>query len=255
MRVPGGSAASLDAFVAAREAAGHPERGTVYMSDQSHTAFLRAAIIAGIRRECIRKIPADRHFRLDLNAHKWLFQPYEAGCLLVKDLKTLEKAFGVHHDVLQDTIWGADHPNFSDRGLQLSRSFRALKVWMSIQTFGMAAFRRAVANGMELAARAEDYVRASPVLEVVNAASLGIVCFRVNPEDADLPDATLEELNGKVLAQIFWDDTAFISSTTLHGKFSLRLCIINHNTTWKDVLETLRAIERFGNSALRDRRG
>ena len=143
------------------------------------------------------------------DAHKWLFQPYEAGCLLVKDLGTLEKAFGVHHDVLQDTIWGADHPNFSDRGLQLSRSFRALKVWMSIQTFGMAAFRRAVANGMELAARAEDYVRASPVLEVVNAASLGIVRFRVNPEDADLPDATLEELNRKVLAQIFWDDTAW----------------------------------------------
>ena len=64
----GGSAASLDAFVAAREAAGHPERGTVYMSDQSHTAFLRAAIIAGIRRECIRKVPTDRHFRLDMNA-------------------------------------------------------------------------------------------------------------------------------------------------------------------------------------------
>ena len=329
----GGSAASLDAFVAAREAAGHPERGTVYMSDQSHSSFLRAAIIAGIRRECVRKVPTDRQFRLDVNAlaeavardradgfnpvaicanagtastgsvdplgemadycasegiwlhvdaayggfavvteagkrllagieradsigldaHKWLFQPYEAGCLLVKDVRTLENAFGVHHDVLQDTIWGADHPNFADRGLQLSRSFRALKVWMSIQTFGMAAFREAVENGMELAARAEDYVRSSPVLQVVNPASLGIVCFRVNPEDAELDDATLEELNRKVLAQIFWDDTAFISSTSLHGKFSLRLCIINHNTTWKDVRETLQAVERFGAAALRDR--
>ena len=66
---------------------------------------------------------------------------------------------------------------------------------MSIQTFGMAAFRGAVANGMELAARAEDYVRENPVLEVVNPASLGIVCFRVNPEDADLEGAALEELN------------------------------------------------------------
>ncbi len=326
----GGSAASLDAFVAAREAAGHPERATVYMSDQSHTAFLRAAIIAGIRRECIRRIPTDRHFRLDmkalaesvakdraagynpvaicanagtsstgtvdplgpmadycaaegiwlhvdaayggfavlteqgkrllagieradsigLDAHKWLFQPYEAGCLLVKDLSTLEKAFGVQCDILQDTIWGADHPNFGDRGLQLSRSFRALKVWMSIQTFGMAAFRRAVANGMELAARAEDHVRASPVLEVVNGASLSIVCFRVNPGDAGLGEATLEEINRKVLAQVFWDDTAFISSTSLHGKFFLRLCIINHNTTWTDVRATLKAVERFGRDAL-----
>ena len=170
----GGSSASLDAFVAAREAAGHPERGTVYMSDQSHTALLRAANIVGIRRECIRTIPSDRSFRLDmealkasvledraggyspvaicanagagstgaidpleemaqfcseegiwfhvdaayggfaalteagkrllrgieradsigLDAHKWLFQPYEAGCLLVRNVQTLEAAFG-----------------------------------------------------------------------------------------------------------------------------------------------------------------
>ncbi len=218
----GGSAASLDAFVAAREAAGHPERATVYMSDQSHSAHVRAARIIGIRPDCIRMIASDDRFRLDmealaravrddrdagfnpitvcanagaastgaidpleamadfcaaqkvwphvdaayggfaavteegrkllggieradsigLDAHKWFFQPYEAGCLLVKDSRTLEDAFRVGHDILQDTIWGKNHPNIADRGLQLSRSFRALKVWMSIQTFGMAAFRR-----------------------------------------------------------------------------------------------------------------
>ena len=304
------------------------------MSDQSHTAFLRAAIIAGIRRECIRKVPSDRQFRLDMealsqavaedraagynpiaicanagtsssrrrgpaggdggllrggrhlaacgccvrrfrrsrragessllagieradsigvDAHKWLFQPYEAGCLLVKDLRTLENALRVNHDVLQDTIWGSDHPNFSDRGLQLSRSFRALKVWMSIQTFGMAAFRRAVGNGMGLAVRAEDYVRASAVLEIVSAASLSIVCFRVNPGNSGLDEQDLKEINGNVLAQVFWDDPAFVSSTSLHGKSSLRLCIVNHNTTWDDVRETLEAVERFGRAALGDR--
>ena len=193
----GGSAASVDAFVAAREGAGHAERATVYMSDQSHSAHIRAARIVGVRPECIRMIPTDRHFRLDmtalaravtadrtagfnpiavcanagasstgaidpldamadfceaegiwlhvdaayggfaivteegkrllrgieradsigLDAHKWFFQPYEAGSLLVKDIRTLERAFAVKHDVLQDTIWGANHPNFSDRGL------------------------------------------------------------------------------------------------------------------------------------------
>ena len=217
----GGSAASVDAFVAAREAAGHPERATVYMSDQSHSAHIRAARIVGVRPDCVRMIPVDNRFRLDmesltrtvaedraagfnpiavcanagaasteaidppeamaeyceaqgiwlhvdaayggfaivtekgkrllrgieradsigLDAHKWFFQPYEAGSLMVKDIRTLERAFAVKHDVLQDTIWGANHPNFSDRGLQLSRSVRALKVWVSIQTFGMAAFR------------------------------------------------------------------------------------------------------------------
>ena len=326
----GGSAASVDAFVAAREAAGHPERASVYMSDQSHSALSRAAMIVGVRRERIRMVPSDADFRMDLDAlaravaadrdaglnpiavaanagtvgtgaidrldelsdfcaseglwlhvdaayggfavvtergkrllraieradsigldaHKWFFQPYEAGCLLVKDESTLTDAFAVRPDILQDTVWGANHPNFSNLGLQLSRSVRALKVWMSIQTFGMATFRRAVARGMELAASAEAYVRASAALEAMNTATLGIVCFRVNPADSDLDEAELDKVNRIVLARMFWDDPAFMSSTLLHGTFALRMCIINHTTTWDDVRETLEAVERFGREAL-----
>ncbi len=326
----GGSAASVDAFVAARESAGHPDRATVYMSDQSHSALFRAAMIVGVRRDRIRMIASDAHFRMDmdalaravaadrddgltpiavaanagtsgtgaidrleemadfcaaeglwlhvdaayggfavvtergkqllrgieradsigLDAHKWLFQPYEAGCLLVKDESTLTDAFAVRPDILQDTVWGANHPNFSNLGLQLSRSVRALKVWMSIQTFGMAAFRSAVAKGMELAAQANDYVRASPVLQSLNTPKLGIVCFRVNPADGGLDEETLDKVNRTVLARMFWDDPAFMSSTLLRGTFALRMCIINHATTWNDVRETLEAIERFGGEAL-----
>ena len=326
----GGSAASVDAFVAAREAAGHPDGATVYMSDQSHSALSRAAMIVGVRRECIRMIPSDAHFRMDLDAlahavaadrdaglnpiavaanagtvgtgaidrlgeiadfcaaeglwlhvdaayggfavvteqgkrllqgieradsigldaHKWFFQPYEAGCLMVKDESTLKDAFGVRPDILQDTVWGSNHPNFSDLGLQLSRSVRALKVWMSVQTFGMASFRSAVAKGMELAAQADEYVRASPVLEPLNTPTLGIVCFRVNPANQDLEEEVLDTANRTVLARMFWDDPAFLSSTLLRGTFALRMCIINHNTTWDDVRETLEAVERFGREAL-----
>ena len=324
----GGSAASLDAFVAAREAAGHPERATVYMSDQSHSAHIRAARIIGVRPECIRMVPSDGRFRLDmdaltqavtddraagfnpiavcanagtsntgaidpleamadycetegvwlhvdaayggfavvteqgkrllrgiaradsigLDAHKWFFQPYEAGGLLVKDADTLERAFAVRPDILQDTVWGANHPNISNRGLQLSRSVRALKIWMSVQTFGMAAFRRAVARGMELAARAGEYIQQSRTLELLTPVSLGIVCFRINPDNTD--EDSLEEINRKVLARVFWEDPAFISSTLLHGTFALRVCIVNHTTTWDDVRETLDAAERFGREAL-----
>ena len=81
---------------------------------------------------------------------------------MVKDVNTLENAFAVPHDMLQDTIWGHGHPNFADRGPQLSRSVRALKIWVSVKTFGMRVFRRAVSSGLELAARAEDYVRSQP---------------------------------------------------------------------------------------------
>jgi aromatic-L-amino-acid/L-tryptophan decarboxylase len=326
----GGSAASLDAFVAAREAAGAPDRPTVYMSDQSHTALSRAATIVGVRPERVRKVRSDGFFRLDLtelarmveedraagltpiavcanagatntgavdpidaiadfceeqdiwlhvdaayggfavlteegrrlfvgldradsiamDAHKWLFQPFETGCLMVKDVRRLEAAFSVRPEYLQDTEWGVEHPNFGDRGLQLSRSFRALKVWMSIQVFGMAAFRRAVGNGIALAKRAEEYVRASDVLQIANPASLGVVCFRVNPRVTDLDDARLEKLNEGVQARIIESGTAMMSSTRLRGLYSLRLCILNHNTSWDDVRRTLEAIERFGLEAL-----
>ena len=162
----------------------------------------------------------------------------------------MTEPFSVHHDLLQDTIWGKDHPNFSDHGLQFSRAFRALKVWMSVQTtFGMAAFRNAVSNGLDLAARAEDYIGASPVLAMANPTSLGIVCFRIAPSDTD-DETKLDEANRTVLARLFWEDRAFISSISLQGTFALRMCLINHNTSWDDVRETLAAIERFGREAL-----
>ena len=326
----GGSAANLDALVAAREAANHPERASLYMSDQSHSALVKAARIIGIRPECIRMIPTDGRFRIDmdalvetvaedraaglspiavcanagtsssgavdpleamadyceaqdiwlhvdaahggfavvteeggnilsgieradsivLDAHKWFFQPYEAGGLVVKDMRTLERVFAGKHSILQDTIWGADHPNFSDRGLQLSRSVRALKIWMSVQTFGMAAFRRAVSHGMELARRIEEYVEDSSVLEMLAPSELGIACFRVNPANADPGEEALEEINRTVLARVFWEDRAFISSTLLHGTFALRMCVINYSTTWNDVRETLEAISKFGTESL-----
>ncbi len=331
----GGSVATITALVAAREAARRGGLPTVYMSDQSHSAQIRAARIVGVERGHVRLVGSDRRFRLDmealadavardrdaglnpiaicanagagstgsidplpdladfceaegiwlhvdaayggfavltergrkllrgmeradsigLDAHKWFFQPYEAGCLMVKDVNTLENAFAVPHDMLQDTIWGAGHPNFSDRGPQLSRSVRALKIWASVQTFGMRAFRRAISKGMELAARAEEYVHGSPMLEMLNPTSLGIVCFRINPTEAGLGESALDEINREVLASIFWGGRAFISSTLLHGTFSLRLCILNYTTTWEDVRETLEAIEQSGGEAVETRRG
>ncbi len=322
----GGSAASLDALVAAREYAGAPERPTVYMSDQSHSALERAARIVGVRAQNVRKVLSDQRFRIrmdalarrvaedrdagltpiavcanagttntgsvdplheladfcrdqglwlhvdgayggfamltergralldgieradsvTLDAHKWLFQPFEAGCLLVRDVTNLERAFGVSPEYLQDTRLGEEHVNFGDRGLQLSRSFRALKVWMSIQTFGMVAFRRAVANGIELADRADAFIRASSELELLSPASLGVVCFRYRPGAGELDDVALEATNQKIQARVIAEGVAMMSSTRLHGIYALRLCILSHATTWKDVEETLQAIEAFG---------
>jgi glutamate/tyrosine decarboxylase-like PLP-dependent enzyme len=134
-----------------------------------------------------------------------------------------------------------EHVNFADRGLQLTRCFRALKVWMSIQTFGMAAFRAAVARGIRYAARAGEFVRASETLELLAPPSLGVVCFRANP--GGLGEAALEELNDAVQAGVVRSGAAMMSSTRLKGTYALRLCILTHRTTWPDVEETLRAVE------------
>ena len=165
-------------------------------------------------------------------------------------MRTLERAFAIHHDVLQDSVWGGNHPNQADRGLQLSRRDRALKIWMSVQVFGMAAFRAAVAKGIELAERAAQYIVDSPMLELVTPASLGIVCFRVNPGPGAGGERALHQVNKKVLARVFWEERAFLSSTLLRRKFVLRMCVINHSTTWDDVRETLETIERFAREPL-----
>jgi len=322
----GGSAAILDALVAAREHHGAPVRPAVFMSDQSHSALERAARIIGVRPDGIFKIGSDDGFRLrtgelgrvvtearesgytpiavcanvgttntgaidplpeiaafcarekiwlhvdaayggfamlcergkvlldgmhladsiSLDAHKWLFQPFEAGCVMVRDVAKLEQAFSVHPEYLQDTRLGLEQVNFADRGLQLTRSFRALKVWMSIQTFGMEAFRRAIARGMELTDRAGDYVRKSGSLELLSPPSLGILCFRYRPRDSQLPATRLDEINEQVQAAVIAAGTAMLSSTRLRGTYSLRLCIMSHQTTWDDVRTTLEAIEQQG---------
>ena len=192
----------------------------------------------------------ERADSVGLDPHKWFFQPYEVGCLMVRDVSTLEGPFGVRPSFLQDALWGAGHPNLMDRGLQTSRAARALKIWMSVETFGMAAFRRSIANGMDWAARAEAYIDASPVLECLSPATLSIVCFRVNPAGAEIAEEALDELNRDVLARLFWEDPAFMSSAEVSGKFALRLCIVNYNTTWDDVREVLEAAERFGREGL-----
>jgi glutamate/tyrosine decarboxylase-like PLP-dependent enzyme len=188
----------------------------------------------------------ERADSIAMDPHKWLFQPFEAGCLMVRDVRRLEAAFAVHPEYLQDTRSGSEQPNFSDRGLQLSRSFRALKVWMSIQTFGLTAFRRSIGKGIELAKRAEAHVRASDVLEIATPASLGVLCFRFHPRGANWPQEQLERINERVQARVIETGTAMMSSTRLRGAYSLRFCILNHNTSWEDVLGTLQAIERFG---------
>ncbi|HEX5757856.1 MAG TPA: aminotransferase class I/II-fold pyridoxal phosphate-dependent enzyme [Thermoanaerobaculia bacterium] len=180
----------------------------------------------------------ERADSLSLDPHKWLFQPIECGCVLLRDGGLLRQTFHVLPEYLQDVERGLEEVNFCDLGLQLTRGFRALKLWMSLQVFGLAAFRQAIERGIALAERAEGLLRAEPERwEVVSAAALGIVCFRWAP--AGRSEAALERANRGVTDALLEDGTAFASSTRLGRRTVLRLCTINPRTTEEDLRWTL----------------
>ncbi|MBS7623634.1 aminotransferase class V-fold PLP-dependent enzyme, partial [Candidatus Bathyarchaeota archaeon] len=114
---------------------------------------------------------------LSLDPHKWLFQPYEIGCVLIRDRRQLRETFQASPEYLKD-VESSEEINLCDYGIQLTRSFRALKLWMSMRIFGLRAFREAVSRGMALAKLAEDMLRRLPNWEIVTPAQLGIVTFR-----------------------------------------------------------------------------
>jgi glutamate/tyrosine decarboxylase-like PLP-dependent enzyme len=193
-------------------------------------------------RELLRGIESADSITLD--PHKWLFQPYETGCLMVRDGDLMEAAFHVLPEYLQDTRMGRRQVNFADRGLQLTRAFRALRVWMSIETFGTRAHAHAIETAIQLAARAGDRVESSACLELLSPPSLGIVCFRFRPGPGWEGD--LNTLNARLQERINREGAAMMSSTRLAGEYALRLCILNYRSSWEDVESTLERIEEIG---------
>jgi aromatic-L-amino-acid/L-tryptophan decarboxylase len=170
---------------------------------------------------------------LTLDPHKWLYQPFECGCVLVRDGRLLRSAFELTPDYLADARASEEEASFGDLGLQLTRTSRALKVWVSIQAFGLDAFRAAIDRSLDLADHAAKRIENSGSLELLATPSLGIVCFRRVDIDGTVLSAALEA-----------SGTGLVSSTRLHGELALRLCILNHTTTRDDVDAVLDFLER-----------
>jgi aromatic-L-amino-acid/L-tryptophan decarboxylase len=179
---------------------------------------------------------------ITLDPHKWLYQPFECGCLLVRDGDALRAAFEIVPDYLHESRAREGETNFADLGLQLTRTSRALKVWVSVQTFGVDAFRAAIDRSLELAEHAEQRVEQTETLELLAPRSLGIVCFRRRFVDADEDEH--ERRNTALAAALEATGLGLVSSTRLHGRFALRLCILNHTTGLDDVDAVLDFLER-----------
>jgi glutamate/tyrosine decarboxylase-like PLP-dependent enzyme len=171
---------------------------------------------------------------LSLDPHKWLFQSLECGCVLLRDASILKAAYRIMPEYLADVHRDAAEVNPCDYGLQLTRGFRALKLWMSVQYFGLDAFRAAMERGFELAAFAESKIRRMRGWEVVTPAHMGIVTFHH-------PGANYEKLHDSMLREGF----ALATSTVLKGRTVLRLCTINPRTSQDDIARTLDHIDRL----------
>jgi aromatic-L-amino-acid decarboxylase len=184
---------------------------------------------------------------ITLDPHKWLFQPFESGCLLVRDARLLRKTFAMRADYLQDVPPEDEKICFFDYGPELSRGCRALKIWMSLKAFGTERFRQVVDQAMDLTLFAQAWLEESPFFEILSPAQLGIVCFRYVPRGASPPDdASIDRLNEAIVRRVLEEGHAMLSSTRLAGRFSLRLCILNFRTRLEDVENTLRYLESLG---------
>jgi glutamate/tyrosine decarboxylase-like PLP-dependent enzyme len=174
------------------------------------------ALLAGI----------DRADSVTLDPHKWLFQPFECGGVLIRDGALLARTFAIHPDYLDSTeTQETGEVNLGDWGLQLTRGFHALKVWMSVQAFGLAAFRAVIDRNMDLAVYAEQLIRDNPTLALMAPASLGIVCFRREWPGSDEAET---ERRGIALADALErGGDLFVSTTRLAGRHAVRLCILN----------------------------
>lgn len=197
-------------------------------------AFGAAAILSERGRAVLRGL--QRADSITLDPHKWLFQSFECGCVLVRDAALLKSAFEIKPDYLRDVHRSAEEFNPCDYGVQLTRSFRALKVWLSLNTFGLAAFRQAITRAFELAELAERELRLRVGWEILSPAQMATVCFRFGNDD---------QLQTRLVDVMLGDGFAFLTSTTLKGATALRLCTINPRTTEDDIVATVDRLDEF----------
>jgi len=204
--------------------------------------------------------PAHRHLvrgmeRADsvtLDLHKWMHIPFEAACVLVRDRKAHRDAFALTPEYLEHTERGLASGSlwFSEYGLQLSRGFRALKVWMSIKEHGLDRFGRLIDRNIAQAHELEELVRGEPQLELLAPVQTNIVCFRFNP--GGMTDERLNEINEELLIRLHESGIAAPSYTTLGDRYCLRAAITNFRTNSDDLKVLVAAVKEIGASLLRE---
>lgn len=183
-----------------------------------------------------------------MDPHKWLYAPLEAGCVLVRDAERLRKAFAYHPPYYH---FGQEATNYVDLGPQNSRGFRALKVWLALRQVGRNGYVRMIGDDIRLTRQLHAAVSAHPELEPFTLA-LSISTFRYVPRDlrasagSERIEAYLDTLNQELLERLQLSGEAFVSNAVIRGRYVLRACIVNFNTTLADVEALPGIVARLG---------
>lgn len=172
---------------------------------------------------------------ITLDPHKGLFLPYGTGCLLVRDGEALRRAHADSADYLQDVV-GAE-PGFNDLSPELSRDFRGLRLWLPFQLHGLQPFREALGEKLALTRWAYEELRHDARFEILDPPQLSVIAFRLRGEGA-AADAKNEELLRRVNAR----QRVFLSSTRIHGRYVLRICVLSFRTHQDRVRDAVTAL-------------
>jgi len=211
-------------------------------------AFGALAYLAPRARPLLRGM--ERADSLAFDLHKFAYLPFEVGCVLVRDAEAHYRTFTVHPDYLERAprgLAGGDRW-LSDFTPQLTRGFRALKVWMSLRTHGVAKLGRVIEGNLLQAQRLAALVEAIPELELLAPVALNVVCFRFSPPG--LPEEHLNSLNGELLLRLQESGIAAPSGTSVRGRFAIRCAITNHRTRDDDLDVLVEAVLRLGRELL-----
>jgi glutamate/tyrosine decarboxylase-like PLP-dependent enzyme len=176
---------------------------------------------------------------LSLDPHKWLYQAIDCGCLLHRSAEIARKTFANSGDYVKVMhTEPLESFSFFDETVELSRRFRALKLWFSLRYHGIAAFREAIARDLRHARQLADLVLAEAKLELMAPVELSAVCFRY-VGDGTAPENARDELNSQILARMVKRGRVYLSNATIASSFCLRACFVNHRTTDADVQEVI----------------
>ncbi|ELR68868.1 hypothetical protein C900_05694 [Fulvivirga imtechensis AK7] len=188
----------------------------------------------------------ERADSIAIDFHKWLYQPFEAGCTLVKNWDQLNRTFYKRAAYLDTDTKTDQRFDFNEHHFQLSRNAKALKIWMSFKAYGAEVIRACIEKDIRLTKYLADQITQSQDFELCNIPDLSVACFRYLGTDPNMPQATIDQLNKLIIPELEADGRVFITGTSLQNRPVIRACLINHRLQQENIDFLLKVIREVG---------